>query len=189
MKKSFVALVIFLLALCDISFAATASELKRMSAFLSNFTEVGMYYFNIETPDDDELIYFGIMHNKINNPIRVQNVRNKKYDRAVSAKSVAESIKKYFDINIKHRTATDQSDEVYPYEKGRYYFVAADGEIPYYAEVQNAQKRGAVITMNGEIYNSKNKNDRPAEFIATAKPYVYNGKNTWALLSLSTTWK
>ena len=43
--------------------------------------------------------------------------------------------------------------------------------------------------MSGELYNIKNKKDRPATFTATAKPHVWDDKDTWAILSLSVEWE
>ena len=34
----------------------------------------------------------------------------------------------------------------------------------------------------------ENKKERPAKFQAVAKPYRWNGKDTWAILSLETEW-
>jgi len=63
---------------CTETFAASgskkgfsAAELKRMSTFLSNFTELGFMDFDAEvlTNEDDpaDMIRFGIWHNYINN--------------------------------------------------------------------------------------------------------------------------
>jgi len=87
MKRLF-SILALLLIFCGSSLAASKSELKRMSVFISNFTELD--YFNFD-------------------------------------------------------------------KDGKYYFYAADG-VPTDANV--------------------------GEFTATAKPHKWNGKNTWAILSL-----
>ncbi len=58
-----------------------------------------------------------------------------------------------------------------------------------YADVQKVSRQGKIITMSGEIYHSDNKSIRPATFTATAKPYKFANKDTWAILSLKFSWK
>ena len=69
-----------------------------------------------------------------------------------------------------------------------YHFEKAEGETVYYADVQQASREGKVVNMSGELYNVENKKERPAKFQAVAKPYKWNGKDTWAILSLETEW-
>ena len=52
-------------------------------------------------------------------------------------------------------------------------------------DVKKAEKKGNVVYMTGDIYNLEDKDDRPYTFEATAKPYKWNGKDTWAIISLS----
>ena len=176
----------------------TAQQLKLMSTFLSNFTEIGLYDFDVKKSNDDEalhlgdpsspdLIRFGIWHNYINNyksRIKKCPKKNCEYGALViEAKFVAESVKKYFDINLKNHSVED-SDPPYHFDGKLYHFDGADGEAVYYAEVKKAEKRGNVVVMTGDIYNVEDKDDRPYTFEATAKPYKWNGKDTWAILSL-----
>lgn len=49
------------------AFGASSSELKRMSTFVSNFTELGMMNFHVDDLSDSELADFGIWHNYRNN--------------------------------------------------------------------------------------------------------------------------
>ena len=102
----------------------------------------------------------------------------------IRSSHVAGSVKKYFDLELGH-----VSIEGGHYDGRYYHFMPADGEIPYYADVQEVSQRGRVITMRGELYSSEDRDDRPATFTATAKPYRYDGKDTWALLTLKTKWR
>jgi hypothetical protein len=172
-----------------------------MSVFISNFTEVRLFNFDIEEGDDDgkeplhfgsnnaALLAFGIKHNAINNKKLVKkarlNANGETYDRAVNAKTVAASVRRYFDLPVEHEDAIDKYGQVYPYRKGMYYFQAASGEEVIYADVQKVSKKGKVITMRGELYNVESRSDVRGTFVATAKPHKWNGKNTWAILSMS----
>lgn len=178
--------------------AFTTQQLKLMSTFLSNFTEQGFYDFDVKKsdaydalhlgdPSSPDLIRFGIWHNYINNfKTRIKKCPVKGCEHgalAIDAKFVAESVKKYFDINLKHHSVKD-SDPPYYFDGKLYHFDGADGEAVYYAEVKKAERKGNVIHMTGDIYNVEDKNDRPYTFEATAKPYKWKGKDTWAILSM-----
>ena len=202
-KFCVLACAVLCLALCTAgaAFGADKGELKRMSIFISNFTEVGLFNFDLEEgeAEDEEplhfgsnnaaLLAFGINHNAINNKKLIKKASLKAngitYDRAVDAKTVAASVRKYFDLPVEHEDAIDQYGQQYPYRKGLYYFRAADGEEVIYADVQKVSKKGKVITMRGELYNVEDKSDKRGTFVATAKPHKWNGKDTWAILSMS----
>ncbi len=181
----------------------TAQQLKLMSTFLSNFTEIGLYDFDIRKDGDDDalhlgdpsnndLIRFGIWHNYINNfksRIKKCPEKNCEYGSLViEGKFVAESVKKYFDINLKNHSVED-SDPPYHFDGKLYHFEGADGEAVYYAEVKKAERKGNVVVMTGDLYNAEDKEDRPYNFKATAKPYKWKGKNTWAIISMRTSEK
>ncbi|MDY4033652.1 MAG: hypothetical protein SOY64_11450, partial [Pyramidobacter sp.] len=96
-----------------------AAELKRMSIFLSNFTELGYYGFDVGEDGSDgllhmkseeglaELIRFGVWHNYANNfKSRVKRCADKNCpygSLTIDGKFVAETVKKYFDIDLKNR--------------------------------------------------------------------------------------
>ena len=183
MKKFlFVCAVLVLVCLSGSAFGASKQELKRMSTFLSNFTELSMYYINVDTIAADELIHFGIWHNYVNN-YRSRIEDGTKGRKVIDGEYVAESVKKFFDLKLKHRS-TEEAD----YDGEYYHFMPADGETRYYAEVKSVIRKGKVITMKGELYNSEDKADRPGLFTAEAKPYKYKGEDRWALLTLSVEW-
>lgn len=197
------------LGLCSALYAASAqaagfspAQLKQMSTFLSNFTELGFRDFDVKEngsddmlhlggdPSNPDLIRFGIWHNYINNyKSRIKKCSSKdcKYGSLViDGKYVAESVKKYFDINLKN-ASVEQSDPPYHFDGKLYHFEGADGEAVYYAEVKQATQEGGLVRMTGDLYNVEDKNDRPCTFVATAKPRKWNGKDTWAILSMKTT--
>mgnify|MGYP003571392282 CR=1 FL=1 len=180
MKRLFLVFALLLL-LCSPSSAATKSELKRMSVFISNFTELDLYNFDSSSISMGELIYFGIYHNYINNSSLIKHIENNdNYDSSISAKNVAASVRKYFDKSVTHK------DAEYNYKDGKYYFYATDG-VPTEAKVREFSREGKVITMKGELYRynaEEDKDEVVGEFTATAKPHKWNGKDTWAILSL-----
>ena len=184
MRKILCAFV-FLSALSVSAFGYSSAELKRMSTFVSNFTEVGMYNFNTDSLSDSELAEFGIWHNFINNfDTRIQKCqkRNCTYGTFIIDKSyVSESVKKYFDREINHRNVDD--DKFRHYDGRVYHFEGADGES-IQARVYEAEKRGNIIVMRGETYYPDHEDIEGNTFIARARPYKFNGKSTWAIISL-----
>lgn len=187
---------------CTETFAASgskkgfsAAELKRMSTFLSNFTELGFMDFDAEvlTNEDDpaDMIRFGIWHNYINN-YKSRIARCKKKDcewgsLVIEGKYVTESIKKYFGVDYKKLASVTESDQPFYYDGTYYHFEGADGEAVYYARVDEAVRDSeGRIVMRGEIYNAEDKNDILGKFTALAKPHKFNGKDTWAILRMET---
>ena len=207
MKRNFL-IVLMILSLAVPSFGASkqTDEIKRMGIFLSNFTEVGLYRFDLEEdgyedtihfgdPDTmGELIRFGIGHNVINNKKLITKCKDKDCEYGpslISAKNVAASVKKYFDLDLIHSSVEGDAPEVHYDRKSKTYHFDArafKSDPVYYAEVQEVKRGKNVITMSGELYNIKDKNDRPGTFTAKAKPYKWNKKDTWAILSLEVEW-
>lgn len=187
---------------CTETFAASgskkgfsAAELKRMSTFLSNFTELGFMDFDAEvlTNEDDpaDMIRFGIWHNYINNyKSRIARCKKKNCEwgsLVIEGKYVTESIKKYFGVDYKKLASVTESDLPFYYDGTYYHFEGADGEAVYYARVDEAVRDSeGRIVMRGEIYNAEDKNDILGKFTALAKPHKFNGKDTWAILRMET---
>ncbi len=177
----------------------TPQQMKRMSTFLSNFTELGFFNFDTEASGDDDMLHlgddpsspdlirFGIMHNYINNfKSRIRNCPKKNCPHGslvIEAKYVAEAVKKYFDIDLKHRSV-DDSDPPYHYDGKVYHFEGADGEAVYYALVQKAAVEDGAVHMTGEVCNADDKTDRPWTFEAFARSSKWKGKDTWTILSM-----
>ena len=206
MKRNLLAGLVVLAALFSLGAGKQQTEIERMGIFISNFTEAGLFNFDLEEDGYDdvihfgdpafnsELVRFGITHNVINNPkSTIKKCPDKKCGwggSIISGQSVSASVKKYFDLAVKNRSLDDDAGEAY-YDGRNYHIDPSDWkpETVYYAEVQEVSQRKGVITMTGELYNLRNKKDRPATFTATAKPYTWNKKDTWAILSLNVDWK
>ena len=177
--------------------AFSAADLKRMSTFVSNFVEVRFPDFDMqkgEAPANPALIYFGIWHNYTNN--RASRVKPcpeggcKHGNSVMEAKFVAESVKKYFDVELKHRSVSDADSGLRFHFDGRlYHFEAADGELASEAKVTRAVREGDIIRMMGDIYLEDDPNKAVGSFTVTAKPHTWNGKKTWAILSLKREWR
>lgn len=191
-------------------------ELKRMSVFLSNFTEAGFDNFDMESMGGDKLMHlspdepyiewalaqFGILHNAINNfKSRVKKCGNKNCpygSLTIDGKFVVESVQKYFGVKIRNVNGGLESDDPLPcwYDGKRWHFsenldALRDGnraEI-YYADAQEIEKDGEILTVTGELYNARDKDDRPATFVAAVKPQKWKGKDTWVILSLESFWR
>lgn len=188
MKKKKFCSVVFLVALlfCSV-FATSKSELRRMSDFITAFIELDYYNFDSRKITMEELLNFGIRHNYMHNMNLIKHVQYDSYDSAISAKDVESAVRKYFALPVEHQDVEFEESE-YPYVNGMYYFNAADG-VPSRADVQEATKKGNVITMRGKIVfnNAEGEDEILGEFVATAKSHKWQGKNTWAILSLKST--
>jgi hypothetical protein len=164
------------------------ATIKRMSVFLSNFTELG--FWEIDSPTAmarEDLVRFGIHHNYVNNfKSRIVNKKSRHGDLAIEAKWVAESVKKYFDLKLEHGRVME-SDPPYFYDGKLYHFYGADGEAVYHARVREVFKLpDGTLAMKGELYNADDKDDATYPFEAVAKPYQFGGKDTWSIVSLHT---
>ena len=47
-------------------------------------------------------------------------------------------------------------------------------------------REGDIVRMTGDIYLEDDPNKAVGSFTVTAKPHTWNGKKTWAILSLKT---
>lgn len=191
-RKILTVLLVLMLALLTLN-AGKNDERHRMGIFISNFTELGMYDININDIGNADLIRFGIGHNVINNAkstVKRCNLPDCEYGAyLMSGRSVAASVRKYFDLDVRNRTVTGNPEAVY--DGDNYHFDARQwrDDTVYYADVQGVRRGEGVVHMEGELYNVKRKTERPGYFTAIAKPYRYDGKNTWSILSLSVEWK
>ncbi len=201
-RFSAILLVCLLLAcICGVASAGGAkkgysgTDLKKMSTFLSNFTELGFMNFDAKEvtneKDPADMIRFGIWHNYVNNyKSRIAQCKKKNCEwgsLVIEGKYVTETIKKYFDVDYKKLASVTESDPPYFYDGKLYHFEGADGEAVYYARVDEAEKnsKGQVV-MRGEIYNAEDENDLLGSFEALVKPHKFGGKDTWAILGMET---
>ena len=109
--KRFIFACLFAVLVASSAFGASSSELKKMSTFVSNFTEIGMNNFDVDEISDSELARFGIWHNWQNNfKTRIQRCPDKNCPYGgyvIDKKFVAESVKKFFNLEIEHQSAPD----------------------------------------------------------------------------------
>jgi hypothetical protein len=185
--------------------AASAAQLKLMSLFISNFTELSLFDFDAKelasANPPAELVRFGILHNYTNNyksrivPCKIKNCQWGTL--TIDGKHVAESVKKYFDLDLKHVNLED-SEYQYHYDGKMYHFEGSAGDTTHYAIVKEIFKDGDIFLMTGFFYDAgamfddegKNPEDyQSATFEATAKQYKHNGKDTWAILSMRSEWE
>ena len=138
MRKLFYSTALFLIfILCGTSFALTQNEKKRMSSFISTFTEAGLFNFDVDDRKADEfgedfgeheepkihlgnpanfpeLIRFGIVHNLINNRKFIKQCRDPECESGaltLDKKIVFETVKKYFDIDISRKDFSNIVEE------------------------------------------------------------------------------
>ena len=192
-RRIFTAIFILTIAFFTSNATKQSDEIKRMGIFISNFTEQGMYEIDINSIGNADLVRFGIAHNVINKPkstVKKCALPDCEYGPSLmSGSSVAQSVKKYFDMDVNNRTVTGQPEAIY--DGSSYHFDARQwkDDTIYYAEVQDVRRERGLVHMEGELYNLKHKSERPAYFTAIAKPYKWQGKNTWSILKLSVEWK
>jgi hypothetical protein len=173
--------------------AKRVSELKRMSVFLSNFTELGFMEFDtkdlISEDISSDIIRFGIWHNFVKKPKRTAKckVKDCKWGSLrIRGKHVAESVKIYFGTQIKLDSIMEP-DTQYHYDGKFYHFDAAKSETTYHARVDEMSRdESEEIVMTGELYNVDENDDILGKFEATAKPHKYGRKKTWAIVSMKT---
>ena len=204
MKKllSFAAMVFLSVLMALPSHAAefSASQLKKMSTFLSNFTEVGMRDFTAEEVLDPknpaEMVRFCIWHHWLNTHHRTIKPSNTRQhgDAMIDGVYVKESLKRYFDYDLKGLpSVVDPNDPkryLYYSDGVRYYFWGADGEATYYAKVTKAVRLpDGNIQMTGHLYNAEEPSDNLGSFTALAKPHTWKGKATWAIISMKTRYR
>ena len=211
MKRKFLSILLVLSVAFSLVLAVEADaakkkddEKKRMGIFISNFTELGMYEFDLEEDGSDEILHlgspysmgelirFGVGHNIINNKKLIQKCKREDCDfgsSTIAKESVAASVKKYFDLPVKHQKVLGDAPEI-DYDGKLYHFDKKNfaNDTIYYADVQEVSKSKNFVTMEGELYELDNPKHRPATFVAKAKPYKWNNKDTWAILSLSVEW-
>ncbi len=173
----------------------SAEELKKMSVFISNFTEVTLFQIN----PNEEIFYFnaqaqlfGVMHNFFNNNSRIKKcVKDcKDGEFLLSIKHVNESIEKYFDYKLQENDSLPPyfviSGDYYNFGKGIDIFKQMKAQKVFvYARVSGAEKLDdGNIKMVGQLYQSNNTKQIAGSFEALAKTHRWQGKNTYALISI-----
>ncbi|SDZ15438.1 zinc-ribbon domain-containing protein [Tindallia californiensis] len=106
-------------------------EHRALNVFFSNFAEVFLLPFEAGEIRDSELLRFGFFHNYVNNTSRM-NYRE--FEAYLREDHLFESIDKYFGIDMTERNP-DRGQIPMEYRDGYYFFPAADGETPPFAQL------------------------------------------------------
>ena len=196
------------------AFGASRQDMKRLGMFISNFTETGLFNFDIRaenTDDDDGLLHlgmpenvtelarFGIIHNFINNKSRIKKCRDRNCESGplvIDKKYVAESVSKYFGLELDAMDLSvidEDSSAVFSYDGRQFHFAADSFRDPgndavYYAEVQDVDSEGRYTAVSGYVYDSKRTTNERGTFSAMVIPSKWQGKDSWLIISMSTEW-
>ena len=204
-----------LCVLAGTSYGAGRQDYKKLSVFLSNFTEAGYFNFDIraENSDDDEglthlgmpenvteLARFGIVHNLINNyKSRIKKCRDKNCESGpltIDKKFVAESVRKYFGLDINTMdldSIADNPAAEFSYDGRLFHFDAESfrelgNNAVYYAEVEDVDSTGRYTAVSGYVYDSKRTTKERGTFSAMVIPSTWQGKSSWLIISMATDW-
>ena len=197
MKKYGVFAVCILALFCASAALAAPGEkqIKAMSLFLSNFTELGFMEASTEEmakPENyPDLVRFGVWHNYINNfksRIERNDAKSQKHgDVRIKASWVEESVLKFFGLKVTADRSVDQSYPPYYFDaaKKAFHFWAADGEAAWYARVKNAESpEKGVWNLSGEIYNADDPKELWGDFEAVIRESDWKGKPSYVLVSI-----
>ena len=211
--RRFICVIAVVLVLAGTSYGAGRQDYKKLSVFLSNFTEAGYFNFDIRAENSDdglthlgmpenavELVRFGIIHNFINNyKSRIKKCRDKNCESGpltIDKKFVAESVRKYFGLELKERdflSAADNTTAEFSYDGKLLHFDAESFREPgndavYYAEVEDVDSTGRYTAVSGYVYDSKRTTKERGTFSAMVIPSKWQGKSSWLIISMATDW-
>ena len=171
-------------------------QMRRMSIFISNFTELGMLNCNVRTLLDESnphaMLDFSIRHNYFNN-----------YNSSVAScplldcpwgpltmkgGAVQTSLKRYFDYDLPWLPSAEKGSPPYHFDGSLYHFTPPEKPgLVRFARVNRARLTNeGLVKMRGEIYNAENEKEILGTFKAVAKPHTWNGRKTWALVEIHT---
>ena len=171
----------------------TVSQMKHMSVFLSNFTELGHTDFErsdlINEKDPGRMVQFGIWHNYLNNKKAIQPCYQCQWgDMTVDASFIQRTLKRYFDYDLKHFPEVEQAGYPYHFDGRRYHFSLVDKTGPaLYARVTQAeQDKNGNIIMSGYLHKPGDSQATAGKFRALAKPHHWSHKKTWTIINFHT---
>ncbi len=218
MRKSLIFRRVALCALCALMFSGAAfgagrQEMKRLGVFISNFTEAGLFNFDIRAENSDdgllhmgmpenvtELARFGIVHNYINNRSRIRKCRDRNCESGplvIDKKFVAESVSKYFGLELDNMDLDSIADNVtaeFSYDGKFFHFDPESFTDPgenavYYAEVEDVDEGGRYTAVSGYVYDSRKTTRRRGNFSAMVIPSEWKGKSSWLIIRMTTDWE
>jgi hypothetical protein len=197
MRKFFFAIIaVFLFA--GMAFAApNAAELKKMSTFLSNFTELGFLNVtasHIARPSRyADAVFFGVWHNYVNNyhaTIAQCPIENCQYGGlTIKASDAERSVKRYFGVSVKMNKSADHVGQLFHYANSRFHFEGADGDTTYYAKITKLEinsDNANIYTARGIIFNANEPSEIYGDFVAHFKSQVWQGKKAYVLIDIRT---
>lgn len=176
MKKFLLSVLLIFVFCCAASAVDQTPEMKKMSVFISNFTEAGFFNFDLEDGDNDgealseyeepkthlgnpanitELVKFGIIHNLINNyNSRIKKCKDKNCESGnltIDKKFVFESVKKYFGLDISRKDLSviaEDPSAVFSYDGKLFHFDADSFREPGNDKIYFADVQG--VTKRGK---------------------------------------
>ena len=186
------------------------SLLKKMSVFVSNFTEVGLFSFDVAEAHFahnysealslkyEDYVHFGIMHTYLNNK---KSVKKRDALMAVGKDLIDQAVFKYFGWEFtdeeeyceEHGLESidynryEKSNYTYNPSREEFVFSPPEEQEIYYARVTRAYNSeneydGDFVCMTGTLYNSKNTKEEKGFFVAYVTPVKRNGTDTWAMM-------
>lgn len=191
----FATLLLFCLCLLTSASAAAETgmdvnpdELDRMSDFLSDITRCHLLNADAGGITRQSLIDFAIQYEGRKGPGNIGDCELEDCDfgtQTLDEKYVRETAKKIFDIDFDSRGDASELPEGF-YDGKLYHFELTLGDIStyYHARVKDVFELDGLIKMTGEIYIPGFDEFKPAAFEATVKPWKYDGRDTWALVTL-----
>ena len=168
--------------------------MKRMGTFVSNFTELKMYNLpDAQALTNEQYAEFGVMHEKMNNFNRFK--QEEKSRASIEASHIENAVMRYFGRQFSAHCSVPvgtRSWEIQFDAKTKRYTIQPTNEpesaVVTYARVEKAENLpGGNVRMTGTLHNAKDESDRRGTFVAVARPHKWNGRDTWALLSLKST--
>ena len=214
--KRFLCAVAVVLCMAGSALGAGKQDIKRMSVFLSNFTEAGLFNFDIRAEpyadenerteeirlhlgmpeNSDELIRFGIIHNLINNyKSRIRKCKDPECEAGaltIDRKFVEESVRKYFGLRLTDEDFDSLSEKpsvVFSYDGKLLHFDAESFREPDNDTVYYAE----VEDIDEGRYTTASgyiyDSKRPSRKAGTFSAFVVPSGKSWLIVSMSTRWK
>lgn len=219
--RKFFSVILACLLIAALGCAATAvertAEMKKMSVFISNFTEAGFFNFDLENGDNatdelneyeepithlgnpaniTELVRFGIIHNLINNyKSRIKKCKDPNCEAGgltIDKKFVFESVKKYLGLDISRKDLSviaEDPSAVFSYDGKLFHFDADSFKEPGNDKVYYADVQG--VTRRGK--NLLLAGDIYNSKQITDRPGMFAAtvrpvNDTWVIIDMTTDW-
>lgn len=165
----------------DNGFSVSQEELEKIGLFLSNFTELGLNEFNVSNYNIEDLIYFGIWHNYINNSKTTMEFRDGKS--FINKKYVEQSIKKYTNIDLKEHKTVARHNFIFEFIGEEYKYIPADGGLYPQVKVDKVIDKGSgIINVQGKLYSNEEQSEG---FFGSVNANITKVEDRYCLVSIS----